>query len=55
VPSGQGKSRISFSVAAVALKTGMFTKVQMLFLNKSLMKRDKDDFADITTLLDLED
>lgn len=40
VPSGQGKSRIAATAAAIALLSGMFSKVHMVFENQQLLKRD---------------
>jgi preprotein translocase subunit SecA len=44
VPSGQGKSRISATAAAIAYMIGIVEKVHMVFENDHLMQRDKKDF-----------
>jgi hypothetical protein len=55
VPSGQGKSRITATAAAIALTLDMFTKVHLVFENKHLMERDQQDFEDYWILLSCED
>ena len=34
-------------LAYLALKSGMYTKVVLIFSNEDLMKRDRSDFADM--------
>jgi hypothetical protein len=44
VPSGQAKSRIAASAAALALMSGAITKVHLVFESKHLLERDRSDF-----------
>lgn len=54
VPSGQGKSRVAVIVAAIALTTGVSTKVHIVFKNEHLKIRDMADFEDLWMLLQFE-
>lgn len=51
VPSGQGKSRITASAAALALMSGAVTKVHLVFESKHLLERDRRDFGAYWLLL----
>ena len=44
---------VAFS-ALLALKTGMFKKVYLVFDNMHLLQRDKEDFNDLWSLADCE-
>lgn len=44
VPSGQGKSRIAATAAAIGLMCEMFSKVHMVFENQHLLQRDFVDY-----------
>lgn len=55
VPSGQGKSRITATAAAIALTLDMFSKVHLVFENKHLMERDQQDFEDYWILLSCDE
>jgi hypothetical protein len=44
VPTGKGKSRIMAFICLIALTTGMYSKVYLVFDNQHLMKKDKADF-----------
>jgi hypothetical protein len=55
VPSGQGKSRITATAAAIALTLDMFTKVHLVFESKHLMERDQQDFEDYWILLGFDE
>ena len=55
VPSGQGKSRITASAAALALLSGAVTKVHLVFESKHLLNRDRRDFEAYWILLGYEE
>jgi hypothetical protein len=44
VPAGQGKSRISHTMALLLLISGLVPKVHMVFSAGRLLKRDKAEF-----------
>ncbi len=54
VPSGQGKSRIIAMTAAIAILTGMYSKVHLVFSNEYLMERDRVEFEDLWMLTDVD-
>ncbi len=46
IPTGQGKSRISHTMALLLLSTGLLRDhVHMVFPTERLMDRDRDEFA----------
>lgn len=55
VPSGDGKTRIMPYTGVIALKTGMFQKVYLVFDNQHLMERDRADFEDLWRLAACEE
>jgi|LauGreDrversion4_2_1035121.scaffolds.fasta_scaffold22780_1 hypothetical protein len=54
VPWGQGKSRISATLAAIALMTGIVGVVYIVHDNKHLVERDQKDFQVYWTLLGID-
>jgi hypothetical protein len=54
VPWGQGKSRISAALAAIALMTGIVGIIYIVHENKHLMERDQKDFQVYWTLLSID-
>jgi hypothetical protein len=53
VPWGQGKSRISAALAAIALMTGIIGTIYIVHENNHLMERDQKDFQVYWTLLSI--
>lgn len=54
VPWGKGKSRISATIAAIALLTGVVDVIYIVHESKYLMKRDQKDFQPYWQLLEIE-
>jgi hypothetical protein len=55
VPAGQGKSRITHSIAVFLLLTGAVPHIYMVFSSERLMNRDLEEYAYYLRLAGLTD
>jgi len=55
VPAGQGKSRITHSIALFLLLTGAVSHIYMIFSSERLMSRDLEEYAYFWKLAGLTD